>query len=1356
MRADRSQGVWDYFGRQSQMAYVDTLLAAYKNANGGVEADAASKLAIGSYAQQVDLGKDTPDGALAKTLALNSDTTAVVLATYQFFTGAAPSAAGLTYFLNSSTNTNDLNDATGLYGSFNQESRFINFSINLALGSSSAAQFAADYGSVTIGQTVATAYNKIIGNSVAQAAGVDVDAAVAWLSRQANITALTSFVKANNPTFTAAQVDLAVKAALIGQILNIAVTNNLGGYAEAINAAIKDYSDDGVLTGNTDAGINLIVAYPPTGSTGETKNLTADIDTLTGTSGSDSYTGVWDGTGAGNKTTINPLDTIGGAGGNDSLTINAVQTLATADLASVTITGIETINIRGAQNVGFDTTGYTDVTALNVKQAQAVDVDAAGTTAISVTNATGSIDVDGGSTVNVADSTANNNITIGANEASTGAVSVTDANLGTGTIDVSGGTDVSVTATKAATGSDIVVGDTGDLPTGAVVINTTGVAYDASGQSTAGIEVRGGTTVVINATATSSTAAAAEETSNVGNEIVQSNIFVHAYDKNTSITVNQSAPVDAVDAVAAAGAQEVQTITFSAITAGETVAINGLTFTAAVNLTAAQVASAFANVRNGGTQGSASNSLGFYSGTFNTLAGSTGAVTTTGTTSTVTYTGTAASGSQGLVTIGGTATTLPTAVEVTDGVAAVDAVTGVAGIIGGQVDIDSHATVDKVTTVSLAGYGGTSSIDSDVLTSLTLKDSHNSVLNVTSVATTLALGLNNVGYVNAAGSKDYSDVNLGGSYTALNVAASGANSYANVTAAGVTALTVSGDKTVDFGTGTSLASLKTVVVTGSAGVTLNASGANVTSVDTTGTTGSNTFTIDAANATYAGGAGKDSVTLSNTTVTKNVTLGAGDDVLTLANGTTSVTGVLSGGDGVDTLAMTAATAQTLSASNAFEAKFNGFEKLGIARLASNTTNTVDIANLNDLNYVVSAGGFAQSQNSTVTIVRGTAEAGDTFGFTIGTTTASFTTGAASSANDVATALANQINLAGIGVTATVAGGVITLVSSSAFTITGVTNTNVGGGTADATITPATVTTAGVVGTLALTNFVAGGTLELTGSAANTSVALVDNTGASDVLNLITKNGGNTNFGTVTAAGVETIAITATDSTTASINTHTVSLADAALKTVTVGGNAKVVLTHDSNVVTSIDASANTGGVTAGSLTTATVAATITGGAGADTLTANHSNDVLIGGAGADVLKVGTGANLVTLTGGAGADTFQILGASANVNSYATITDASSTDVIKFLDTGATETFTSAKLALGDTAVFQDFANLAIASTDTGAITWFQFGGNTYVVENISNSATSFQNGTDIIVKLTGNIDLSTAAFSNSAQTLVLA
>ena len=73
---------------------------------------------------------------------------------------------------------------------------------------------------------------------------------------------------------------------------------------------------------------------------------------------------------------------------------------------------------------------------------------------------------------------------------------------------------------------------------------------------------------------------------------------------------------------------------------------------------------------------------------------------------------------------------------------------------------------------------------------------------------------------------------------------------------------------------------------------------------------------------------------------------------------------------------------------------------------------------------------------------------------------------------------------------------------------------------------------------------------------------------------------------------------------------------------------------------------------------------------------------------------------------------------------------------------------------GDTAVFQDYANQAISTTDTGDVAWFQFGGNTYIVSNASNNASSFQNGTDIIVRISGLVDLSKSAFSSSSDRLV--
>jgi S-layer protein len=69
-------------------------------------------------------------------------------------------------------------------------------------------------------------------------------------------------------------------------------------------------------------------------------------------------------------------------------------------------------------------------------------------------------------------------------------------------------------------------------------------------------------------------------------------------------------------------------------------------------------------------------------------------------------------------------------------------------------------------------------------------------------------------------------------------------------------------------------------------------------------------------------------------------------------------------------------------------------------------------------------------------------------------------------------------------------------------------------------------------------------------------------------------------------------------------------------------------------------------------------------------------------------------------------------------------------------------------------VFQDYANAAIANTTQNQVAWFQYGGDTYVVEhNSANGATSFANATDIIVKVAGQVDLTGAAFSTTTHAL---
>src|SRR6185369_7994358 len=293
-----------------------------------------------------------------------------------------------------------------------------------------------------------------------------------------------------------------------------------------------------------------------------------------------------------------------------------------------------------------------------------------------------------------------------------------------------------------------------------------------------------------------------------------------------------------------------------------------------------------------------------------------------------------------------------------------------------------------------------------------------------------------------------------------------------------------------------------------------------------------------------------------------------------------------------------------------------------------------------------------------------------------------------------------------------------------------------------------LTEGAVAGAVTYINAGAGVDLNITATpTAATTYTLKDATGTSDALTLNIKGSGAIAANTVTAAGVESVAITATDTASTAVaggTADSVTLVATAATSITVSGNTTFTLLSANNKVTSVDASAMTGGLVytaAGG-----VAETVKGGATANTLTASTGTltDTLIGGAAADLLKGNAG--LGTLTGGAGVDTFDVSTVNANVNSYTTLTDASVGDIIQLKDQGV-ETFTATKITLAPTAVFQDYANAVIAANPgavNGGMGWFQFGGDTYIVESL-HTGTDFQNGVDVVVKLLGIHDLSTAS-----------
>lgn len=194
----------------------------------------------------------------------------------------------------------------------------------------------------------------------------------------------------------------------------------------------------------------------------------------------------------------------------------------------------------------------------------------------------------------------------------------------------------------------------------------------------------------------------------------------------------------------------------------------------------------------------------------------------------------------------------------------------------------------------------------------------------------------------------------------------------------------------------------------------------------------------------------------------------------------------------------------------------------------------------------------------------------------------------------------------------------------------------------------------------------------------------------------------------------------------------------ALKTVTVSGAAGLSANFSGIGITSFDASATSG---------------------SNTVTLDGSKGDYIGGSGADIVTLSAVSASHSVKVGLGADRVTLAAASTGLNTYTSILDPHAGLTLGFADKG-TETFTSAKLVLGSTATFHDYADGVIAAganaATNGAIGWFQFGGDTFVVESRHNgtATASFVDGTDMIVRLAGVVDLTHATFANS-EMLVL-
>ena len=683
----------------------------------------------------------------------------------------------------------------------------------------------------------------------------------------------------------------------------------------------------------------------------------------------------------------------------------------------------------------------------------------------------------------------------------------------------------------------------------------------------------------------------------------------------------------------------------------------------------------------------------------------------------------------GAVTI--TGSTATTGVVVAASTVATKSAT-VAGVIANTVSIadvnaGSATKAGTITSISVDGYT-TLGIADTALTSLSIAHGSgniiidNSGLN-TATNKTLALAINGV----TGGTLDDADI-----YTTLNVTTSGANStLANITDSALTTLSVAGAKGLTLTSTAGLSKLATVTVSGAAGLTADlTTPGTVSSVNAAATSGANKVTINAAQASYTGGSGVDTVTLATGNVTKAINLGAGDDSLVLGTLTTTV--AINGGTGTDTLSIGAAAAATASGDATFAGLVTGFEHL---TLTGATNQTIDLAVLGNYNYVTTSGGNGltlSNLNSGGTLAltgAGTAYTVGNSAFAAGTNdvlNVALTDGSGAAVSFAATGI-TAANVETVAITvadtqATPTGSfndLVTLLGNSYKTITVAGNAGL---TLTATSTGLTsVDASGIAGT------------DITPGFTFTSGALA---AAATIKGSAT--GTNTiNFSAATGGAVTYTGGSGDDAITASNGKANI---------ITLGnGTNSVTATSGNNTIT--------GGTGADTVTVTTGNNIVNLGNGANAFTATTGNNTYVGGTGVDTVTVGGGANSITL--GTGADVVNLTASGANVNTYSTIVDAHTGVQLAFANLG-TETFATAKVSSLDpgTAVFQDYANAVVAGATqadhsvNGAFGWFQFGGNTYLVEvrhdTTAGVAQTFSNGTDMIVKLTGLVDLSTA------------
>ena len=1079
--------------------------------------------------------------------------------------------------------------------------------------------------------------------------------------------------------------------------------NNSGSYAFGVNFAAGATS--AVVAGSAPdlpaqvaaAGLSFTGSNPIAALT-KSYTLTTGVDTIVGTNGTNAISGQ---VGAlATSPTLTALDSITGGSGANSLTINDVSG-STALPTGVTIKNIQTLNWAAAGAATLDTSAtsaasITGLTSVNVLASTGADVVKAGAgQAVSVFDTAGLVTLDGGSTQTV---TTAGGLKLGATTGAAGAIVATDTAQGTTASQIDGGTTVTLTNSATATGTTstgaITIGGV-TKPTGAVVITDalTGDATYAGAVTGGTITVNGGTTVSVTETATSPASVAALATNQI---MAEAPVKVNGSAATTTVTVVEAPALSqAGTVIAIPAATEVDAVTFNAMTAGQKLTVAGLTYVApAGGATANQVAAAFANL----------NSVALSKFTSGPA-----------TNNVVTFT---ATGSGASKTAGANAITItPSAISL----------------------------VDTLTFSPMTAVGQTVTILGNTFTSTTGAETAAFVAGAFQTGGTVSFGGQTWTASSAAGATvTYTATNAAdtqivptGTATLPTVSQTG---LAAAVAPSVTETVVGLSSTGASGRGGVTNSAVTIVDGAAAGVTNTISTVSLTNYGNSTITSNALTSLTLTNTaiTTTGGGTTGTVGITNTVATSlDLTLNAGQPgtlgAITAPTYTT-IKAHLTGSDTSATITDAALTALTV----------DGTKKLTLTAGGLSALQTVAVSG--------SASFTSSTLPATVTDINGSTGSG---ALTVTLPTAATTFEGGSGSNNVTITNNPTVAISGgtSGKNTLTVNTTLLPIPSSNNLITGFQTLATGGNSLSLDATGFAIVSNGNTGA-AFTN-VANGT-PLTSSGGDVTYTLKSPTG-SDTLAITASGTSKVTVGAVSGVTIPTVTIAGSTS-----GNSAVTLVDAGVTAITVtnGGSTRAVTltTTGDTSLTSVDASAM-GNATFTYVTAGTTAETVKAGAGTAVLTSatGTQSDVLKGGAGNDTITANAG--LDTLSGGAGNDTFVFPAVGANLNTYSTITDAHVGDVLQLKGAGGTEVFSPTKVTLQNTAVFQDYANTVAAAggsaAGNGYVSWFQFNGDTYVVQSLHNNTGSqlgFIDGIDQVVKLQGLVDLSNSTLLMNGTT----